>query len=161
MIKFTLAAIWISVVTVASVMFAFQNGQEVSTEEAEPSYFGGLDYVTTRVISVPVLQENRVYGYFLARLVYTAEATKLRSMVMPPEAIIADEVHSYLFANPEIDFSRKDEIDLDALRGGIRDSVNRRVGQKLIHDVLVEQIDFLTKAELRNSAQRGWVEPGL
>jgi hypothetical protein len=157
MIKFILAGIWISAVTVASVFFAFQYGQEAREGEAEPSFFGGLDYVTTDVVSVPVLNGNQIHGYFLARLVYTAEAKKLRAMTMPPDAIIFDEVYSHLYANPVIDLSREEGIDLDRFRAGIRDSVNRRLGQKLIHDVLVEQMDFLTKEEIRNSTMRSWV----
>jgi hypothetical protein len=57
-------------------------------------------------------------------------------MTMPPEAIIFDEVYTHLFANPQIDFSRKETLDLEAFRSGIRDSVNRRVGEALIKDVL-------------------------
>jgi len=32
--------------------------------------------------------------------------------------------------------------------------VNKRVGKDLIHDVLIEQIDFLTKAEIRDNTIR-------
>jgi hypothetical protein len=158
MIKFAVAAIWISAVTVASVMFAFNGAGEGEGGEDTPSVFGGLEYVTTDVISVPVLQDRRVQGYFLARLVYTAEARKLSRMAIQPEAMILDEVYSYLFANPQIDFSVVDTVDLEAFRAGIRDSINRRVGEQLIHDVLVEQMDYLSKADIRNNTMRSWTE---
>ena len=105
---------------------------------------------------MPVLKNNEVHGYFLARLVYTAEAEKLHRMVMPPEAIIFDEVYSYLFGNELIDFSGKETFDLDAFRNGIKDSINRRVGEDLVREILVEQMDFLTKADIRNSMMRGF-----
>jgi hypothetical protein len=155
MIKFAVAAIWISAVTVAAVVFAYQNGQQDGEAGSEPTVFGGLDYVTTEVVSVPFFRERSVHGYFLARLVYTAEAAKLNQMTMPPDAIIFDEVYSYLYANPLIDFSRVDNVDLDAFRAGIRESVNRRVGQQLIHDVMIEQMDYLSKADIRDNSMRG------
>ncbi|MGY6707001.1 MAG: hypothetical protein ACXIVF_01635 [Rhizobiaceae bacterium] len=157
MIKFALAALWIIAVTAGSVLFAYQSAGDRTETEEQASYFGGLDYVQTEVISVPVLRNNEVYGYFLARLVFTAEAEKLRRMIMPPDAIIFDEVYSYLFANPMIDFSRQETLDLDAFREGIKNSVNRRVGEALVQEVLVEQIDFLTKADIRDSMMRGFV----
>lgn len=157
MIKFALAALWIIAVTAGSVLFAYQSAGDGADADEQATYFGGLDYVQTEVISVPVLRNNQVYGYFLARLVYTAEAEKLRRMVMPPDAIIFDEVYSYLFANPLIDFSRKETLDLDAFREGIKNSVNRRVGEALVQEVLVEQMDFLTKSDIRDSMMRGFV----
>ena len=154
MIKFALAALWIIAVTAGTVLFAYQSIGNGPEGEEQATHFGGLDYVQTEVISVPVLKDNEVYGYFLARLVYTAKADKLRSMVMPPDAIIFDEVYSYLFGNPVIDFSRKETLDLDAFREGIRNAVNRRVGEQLVQEVLVEQMDFLTKSDIRNSMMR-------
>ncbi|NMG40313.1 hypothetical protein GRZ55_13770 [Chelativorans sp. ZYF759] len=156
MIKFALAALWIIAVTTGTVLFAYQSAGTDPETEQQATYFGGLDYVQTEVISVPVLKNNEVHGYFLARLVYTAEAEKLHRMVMPPEAIIFDEVYSYLFGNELIDFSGKETFDLDAFRNGIKDSINRRVGEDLVREILVEQMDFLTKADIRNSMMRGF-----
>ena len=160
MIKFALAALWIMAVTAGTVLFAYQSASGPESE-AQATYFGGLDYVQTEVISVPVLRSNEVYGYFLARLVYTAKADKLRGMVMPPDAIIFDEVYSYLFGNQLIDFSRKETLDLDAFREGIKNSINRRVGEELIQEILVEQMDFLTKADIRNSMMRSMAGPEM
>ena len=53
---------------------------------------------------------------------------------MPAAALINDQVYTYLFTNPNIDFSQIETLDLDAFRNGIRDSINKRVGKDLIHD---------------------------
>ena len=161
MIKFAAAAIWIIVVTAGTVLFAYQSRDDQTAIDVEASLFTGLDVVKMDVISVPVLKDNAVHGYFLARLVYTAETKRLNQMVMPPEAIIFDEVYTHLFANPQIDFTRKETLDLNAFRAGIRDSVNQRVGEPLIKDVLIEQMDFLSKADIRDSMMRGVVANDL
>ena len=44
--------------------------------------------------------------------------------------------------------------ETQAARTALRDSINARVGVELVHDVLVDQIDFLTKDDIRNNAKR-------
>lgn len=159
MIKFIGAAIWICAVTIGAVIYSFQSSSAKAPNAAanthtEATLLGGLDYVKTEVISVPVLKKDGIEGYFLGRFVYTVEPEKVKKLVVPAEAIIVDEVYSYLYANPLADFTRVDTLDLDAFRNGIRDSINKRVGEKLVHEVMIEQIDFLSKAEIRDSALR-------
>jgi hypothetical protein len=154
MIKFIVAAIWICVVTIGAMIYSFQSSAAKPDAGAEPAFFGGLDYVKTDVISVPVLQKGVINGYFIARLVYTVEPEKMRKLSVPAQSLIIDEVYTYLFSHPETDFSQADKVDIDALRTGIRDSINKRVGDTLIHEVLVEQIDYLSKADIRNNTIR-------
>ena len=73
---------------------------------------------------------------------------------MPAEALLTDQVYTYLYANPGIDFTQIETIDLDGFRNNLRDSINKRVGEELIHDVMVEQIDFLSKQEIRDNTIR-------
>lgn len=154
MIKFVVAAFWIVAVAIGSVYYSFGVAQNRPIEAAVPSFLGGLDYVKTEVISVPILRSGEVTGYFLARLVYTIETERAKKLAIPPQAVITDEVYSYLYANPQIDFQRRGSIDIDAIRNGIRKSVNDRFGAPLIHDVMVEQLDYLTKDEIRANSFR-------
>ncbi|MCV0393777.1 MAG: hypothetical protein K5872_12270 [Rhizobiaceae bacterium] len=155
MIKFAVAAIWICAATIGSIYVAISMNQPKSeTAEAKPAYFGGLDYVKTEVLSVPVLQDGGINGYFLTRLVYTVEQNKLAKLTVPAETLIVDAVYTYLYSNPQIDFTRHSHLDLDALRNGIRDAVNGHVEDQLIHEVMIEQIDFLTKDEIRDNTMR-------
>ena len=153
MIKFVIAALWLVVVTLGTVMFSFSlSGPKAKAPE--PAFFGGLDYVKTDIISVPLMKDQEVYGYFLTRLVYTVEPAVMKTLSLPADALLVDQVYTYLYANPQIDFADYARLDLDKLRNGIRESVNKRVGKDLIHDVLIEQIDFLTKAEIRDNTIR-------
>ena len=153
LIKFIAAAIWICLATIGSVFFAFQTSS-ANSEAKGPALFGGMDYVKTDVISVPLLRDSKIDGYFLARLVYVIDPKKLKQLTVPAEALLVDEVYSYLYSNPQIDFSVNDTLDLDALRNGIRDSINARVADTLIDDILIEQIDFLSKDEIRDNSVR-------
>lgn len=154
MIKFIAAALWIVVVTLGAVFYSFQAAANRPPVAAASPLLGGLDYVKTDVISVPFIKGDRIQGYFLARLVYTVEPKQVAKLSVPLDALLIDQVYTYLYGNPQIDFAKRDTIDIDAFRNGIRDSVNTRIGDKLLHDVLVEQIDFLTPDDIRDNAAR-------
>lgn len=154
MIKFIGAAAWICIVTLAAVFYAFQSSAGKSQGDDKPALFGGLDYVRTDVISVPIVNRATVDGYFLTRLVYTVEPDHAGKLSVPVESLLTDQVYTYLYANPEIDFSKREELDLDGFRNGIRDSINERIGDKLVHEVIIEQIDFLSRAEIRDNVVR-------
>src|SRR5690606_9154074 len=98
MIKLMIAALWISVVTTGAVFYSFQAAQapDEAASEAEASAFYGLDYVRTGVISVPIFDKGRVHGYFLARLVFSADGQRLSQLRLPAEALFSDQVYSYL-----------------------------------------------------------------
>jgi hypothetical protein len=152
MIKFAAAGLWLCAVTVGAVFLSFQMSGASQNGEATPPLLGGLDYVGTPIISVPVLTKDGIVGYLLTKLVYTTEPSKLRKLSVPAEALFTDQLYSYLFSNPSMDFTQVKTLDLDALRNGIRDSINKRVGDELIHEVMIEQMDFLSKDEIRDNA---------
>ena len=154
MIKFVFSALWISAVSVGAVYYSFQQARSKANEEPPPAYFGGLDYVKTDVISVPVFDGGAVHGYFLTRLVYTVKPDMLKKMTLPAEPVIVDTVYTYLYANPQIDFTSRDRLDLDAFRAAVREGINAKVGKELVHEILIEQVDYLTKADIRDNTIR-------
>jgi flagellar basal body-associated protein FliL len=157
MIKFVAAAVWVLVAALGAVYVSFQmSGQsQASASAPEPSVMGGLDYVKTDVISVPLVHEANVQGYFLSRLVYTVDPKELAKLVVPADALITDVVYSYVYSNPVIDFTNAKSLDLDGFREGIRKSINAKVGQDLVKEVLIEQIDYLSKNDIRaNTVKR-------
>jgi hypothetical protein len=154
MIKFIVAGLWLCAVTIGAVFYSFQSAAERTAPPPPDPMLGGLDYVKTEVLSVPVLNKGGIVGYFLTRLVYTVEPEKVKALSVPMDTLISDELYTYLYANPTIDFTQVSKLDLDTFRNGVRDSINKRIGQDLVHDVMVEQIDFLTKQEIRDNAIR-------
>ncbi|MBZ9740105.1 MULTISPECIES: hypothetical protein [unclassified Mesorhizobium] len=151
MIKVIAIAVWICAATLGAVFYSFQAAGEQGVGEKPKPMLGGLDYVKTDIISVPLIHDSKIDGYFLAKLVYTVEPEQIKKLSIPAEALITDEVYSYLYAHPQIDFTKKATVDLDAFRAAIRDTVNTRVGATLVHEVLIDQINFLSKDEIRDN----------
>ncbi|MCR5855880.1 hypothetical protein [Mesorhizobium sp. J428] len=160
MVKFIVAAVWIVAVTVGSIFFAFSSTSDKPGEVEKPApFFGGLDYVKTDVISVPVVKNGEVAGYFIARFVFTAEPARIAKMSVPMQSIITDEFFTYLYSNPLIDFTRGDRIDINAFRSGLRDNLNKRLGEDVVHEVMMEQVDYLSKQEIRDNAMKRRIPP--
>ncbi|EKF41594.1 hypothetical protein [Nitratireductor indicus] len=163
MIKFVLAALWICAVTVGTVLFSFQFSQ--ARNEAAPTpaaFFGGLEHIATDMISIPVVRKGGVDGYFLTKLSYSIDSKKLKTLSVPVNAMLVDEIFSYLYANPQIDYETSGGLDVVAFRESLRDAINKRVGDELIHDVFIDQADYLSKAEIRANTPRqkiGLAEP--
>lgn len=159
MIRIIVAAVWICAVTAGSIYYGFHASGEQSEQENTPAFFGGLDYVRTGVTSVPLFSNGTVSGYFVTRLVYTVDPQVKAALTIPPEALLIDQLYTYLYSNPQLDFSKRDTLDLDLLRSSIRDAINERVGEKLVHEVLVEQVDYLPKESVRDNAARRRLMP--
>jgi hypothetical protein len=159
MIRFIVAAVWLCAVTVGAVFYSFQAAGSKTTAEPAPPFLGGLDYVKMDVLSIPLIREGRVDGYFLTRLVYTVEPKKITQLTVPLQTLLTDHTYSYVYASPETDFSKKAAFDVEAFRNGLRDSVNARLGVPLIHDVLVEQVDYLSKEDIRDNTIRRRTAP--
>ena len=159
MIKLVISGVWICAVTLASVYFSLQMASEPDNAGDQSDFFGGLDYVRSDLMSIPAIHQGEVRGYFITRLVYTAEPDVLKKLSLPPEMLITDELFSLLVGERVIDLTRVEEFDLEAFRVVIRDRLNERLKRKVFHEVLVEQMEFLTKAEVRNKARQRRLPP--
>lgn len=160
MIKFAVAALWICAVTIGSVFYSFQHAGAGADARAPQPMLGGLDYIKTDIISVPLIRDSSIDGYFLTRLVYTVEPEQMKKLSIPADSLITDEVYSYIYKNPQVNFKDKTTIDLDTFRAGVREAINKKVGADLVQDVLIEQVDFLTKDEIRDNAIRRRMNAG-
>ena len=158
MIKFVVAGLWLCAACVGALFYSFQLAGAKTAATPDPAMLGGLDYVKTDVLSVPVLRHGGIAGYFLTRLVYTADPAELRRLSVPADVLLTDQVYTFLYANPDIDFTQIETIDLDGFRNNLRDSINKRVGEEMIHDVMFEQMDFLSKQEIRDNTVRRRLE---
>ena len=88
MIKFLAAALWICAVTLGAVFYSFPASGERGVGEPPKPILGGLDYVKTDIISVPLVRDAKIDGYFLTKLVYTVEPDQIKKLSIPAPAII-------------------------------------------------------------------------
>jgi len=150
MAKLLIAGVWICLVTLGSIYAVVAFKSETPKDAKVEEFFGGLDYVKTEPVSVPIIEDGAVQGYVIAQFVFTADGKLLRRMSVPPQPFLVDEAYRTIYDNVLVDFTRPEKADLTKLTSLMRDNVNARFGTDLVKDVLVEQVNFVSANTVRN-----------
>ena len=155
MVRIVISALWICLVTVASSygVMMMTGGQAPTAAEAD-EFFGGLDYVKTQIISVPIVSSGAIQGYLIAQFVFTADGKLLRQLSVPPEVFLTDEAFQTIFAGEAPDFKNLKKYDLAGLKTKIAANVNKRFDADIVRDVLIEQFNFVPKDQVRYGARK-------
>ncbi len=89
-------------------------------------------------------------GYVIAQFVFTVDGVTVRKLSVPPDVFLVDEAYRAIFASGQkIDFKRLDKYNVDELTKRMAAKVNERFKAELMKDVLVEQLNYLAKGEVR------------
>ncbi len=152
MIKPILLGVWLCGVTLGAAygVITWQKQQHAAAEAAatEPPK---LEQLQTKVINVPIITDGAIQGYVLAQFAFTVEADKLKELSTKPDLILVDEAFKLIYAGEAVDFRHMRRADVDALSKMLLTNVNKRLGQGLVHDVLVQQLNYLPRDQLRGS----------
>jgi hypothetical protein len=149
-VKFLLVGIWACLVTLGASYATVLWQADAPVDAKADEFFGGLDYVKTNPISVPMLSEGEIKGYVIAQFVFTVDGATLRKLSVPPDVFLLDEAYRAIFASGDkIDFKRLDKYNVDELTKQMAAKVNERFKTELVKDVLVEQLNYLAKDEVR------------
>lgn len=140
--KLVLVGLWTVAVTLGAG-FAVAQMRLSAPGAAQEARVEGLRYTSLPTISVPVVEDGRLSGYVVARLVYTADAAVLRSLAAEPDAFITDEVFRRLYGSAETLFGRLVRLDLDVLAEESRRAVNERMGDEVVQDLLVDGLNYI------------------
>lgn len=149
MIKIIAVGVWVCLVTIGSAFAAITmlSGGKAPIEPEE--FFGGIDYVKTNIISVPIVTAGSIRGYLIAQFVYTADGDLLRQLSVPPELFVTDEAFRTIYEGEAPDFEDLKKYDLNGLKKRIATNINKRYGVEIVRDVLIEQFNYVPKDQVR------------
>ncbi|MCW4113725.1 hypothetical protein NPA31_001955 [Aurantimonas sp. MSK8Z-1] len=151
MIKIIAIGVWVCVVSLGSSYgMALFASKSAPTEKQEPSYFEGLDYRKTDPITVPVIYEDKIRGYILARFVYTIDGKTVAGLAVPPDPFMLDEAYRVIYSAKGFDFDRPERYDVAKLTEDIKKAVNARYKKDIVEDVLIEQFDYIEKDKVQH-----------
>lgn len=163
MIKLMLAGLWVCLVTLGSTYAvviwraAASAPQEAAAapatggahETAAAPHGGSGDAIKTRMISVPIVADNAIQGYVMAQFAFTVDGKVMKQLPVKPDVFLVDEAFKAIFAGHGIDFRQFKKQDLPGLTKEIADNVNKRLGVHLIGDVLVQELNYIPKDQVR------------
>jgi hypothetical protein len=150
MIKPILIGIWISGVTLGACYGAIVwDAGRKAPEEQKEKFFGKLDQVKTKTISVPVISDGAIQGYVVASFAFAVESEILKKLTIQPETVLLDEAFRILYNGDVLQFKTMTKGDLDKSAKQIAESVNKRFGREFVHDVLIQELNFVPKEQAR------------
>ncbi|MBL0370705.1 hypothetical protein JJB09_01565 [Rhizobium sp. KVB221] len=151
MLKLILTGVWVAVVTLGSVYFSIEMSKAPDPADEEAKKKAVQELVRGEVVTFPVIGDGHVEGYFLTRTSYIVDKTKIAEITLPIDALLTDELYTALVGDRVIRVEENGQFDLKAFRERIKTALNKRLGSDAILDIVVEQVDYLSKEDIRTS----------
>lgn len=156
MVKLILTGIWVVVVALAAVYFSIQMAKPPDPAAEEAAKKAVQEFVKGEMVTFPVLGQNKVEGYFLTRTSYIMDKSKVAEITLPIPELITDQLYTELVGDKVLRMEDKGGFDLKAFKERLIAAVNKRLGADVVLEVVVEQIDFISK----DTIQKNMEEPG-
>ncbi|APO66440.1 hypothetical protein ACDY96_35160 [Rhizobium mongolense] len=151
MVKLVLTGIWVCAITLASVYFSVK----LATAPAPPaddSKQSQLELVKGETITVPIIGDGAVTGYFLGRVSFMMNKDTVKGMTLPLTEMTTDELFTLLVGNKMVDISKLKSFDPQAFRDAIKKGMNEKLGGEYVSEVMLEQLDYLSKEDVKANA---------
>jgi hypothetical protein len=148
MIKLLATGIWASLVTLATTfgILQWQKGKEAQAAAGSEIM---LQEFRTKAINVPIIGSGVIQGYMVAQFVFTVDANILQKVAVSPEVYLLDEAFKTIYAGEQVNFQNMKKQDLPVLAKKIGDGVNKRLGVAMVQDVLIDQLSYIPKQDVR------------
>lgn len=154
MLKLIITGIWVAAVTLGSVYFSIQMSKAPDPALEEANKKASQTLVRGEVVTYPVIAQGRVEGYFLARTSFVADKTKLADITLPVPEMLTDEMYTELVGDKVIRVGDNRNFDLKAFKDRVKQALNQKLGAEVVLDVVVEQIDYVTKEEIQDATSK-------
>ncbi|MDB5525962.1 MAG: hypothetical protein JWM58_3725 [Rhizobium sp.] len=149
MLKLILTGVWVAVVTLGSVYASIQMSKPVDLAEEAAKKKAVEELVRGEVVTLPVISGDQVEGYFVTKTSYIVDKTKMAEVTLPIPALLTDELYTALVGDKLIRVKDNHGFDLKAFRERVKKAVNTRLGSDIVLDVIIEQVDYLSKDDIR------------
>ena len=146
-------SLWIAAVTLAGIYF----GQNSSFMSGDVMMVDGLPtrtgVVKTNLVAFPYISERGLVGYLMTRFTIRTNLAHEDTMDIPSDIIIFDALNRHFFAEAGKLSTPEGWTDLQRSMEALRQDINDSAGRDLAIAVLIEQLDFLGKDEVRTPTE--------
>jgi flagellar basal body-associated protein FliL len=155
MLKLLLTGLWVCIVTLGAVYFSVQMSAAPAPVDEEAKKKELLEVVRGEAITVPMIANGNVQGYFIGRISFMMDKEKSKEIKLPITELMTDQLFTLLVGNKMVDLSKPGAFDLDKFKSTIKDGMNTKFGDQVVAEVLVEQLDYMSKEDIRTNAAKG------
>jgi hypothetical protein len=153
-IKTLLIGLWVCAVSLGSTYFASTMKWGSDQAELSPEEANAVEFVKTEMLSVPVIRNGKVNGYVVTQMSFAVNKAELGKLPFEPSPYLVDAAFRAIYQNATMDFSGLRSQDLTALSATMVELANARLGSKLVRDVLINDINYVARDEIRTN----WVK---
>lgn len=153
MVKLVVVGFWVCLVTLGAVFFSVQMATAPVADIGDKAKKDPGQLVRGEPITVPLIADGAIKGYFLGRVSFMMNKDKIKGVELPMTEIMTDEMFTLLVGNKMVDITSMSSFDLTAFRETIKTDLNKRLGEGFVEEVLVEQLDYLSKEDIRASGE--------
>lgn len=124
------------------------------SETEAPSAEGpdlGVEELKSEMTSIPIMRNGDVTGYLILQLSFAADRRLLDERKLDPLPFLVDSVFRAVFSRTDVDYHRMRSKELEELTSAIATEANARIGVDLVKQVLVQQINFVKKEDIRTN----------
>jgi hypothetical protein len=159
MLKLLITGIWVCVVTLGAVYASVQMNKPAPPVDEEAVKRAAQELVRGESITIPVIADGAITGYFLNKVSFMVDKKLVQGIHMPIKELTTDALFTQLIGNRMVDLGKPGAFDLEKFRSSIKEGMNAKLGEPIVQEVLVEQLDYLSKEDIRNNASRGNKNP--
>jgi flagellar basal body-associated protein FliL len=150
-IKTLLIGLWVCIVALGSSYFFVQMNNSSAAHVPSEAEVEVIEFIKTDMVSVPVIREGKVQGYLVAQLSFAVNKTAARKLPFEPTPYLVDVAYRALYENSAIDFSQLQPQDLTLLAKKIAEGANAKLGGEVVKDVLMNEINYVPRDEVRTN----------
>lgn len=154
MVKLLLTGLWVCAVTLGAVYFSVQMSAPPPPVDESQLLKDRSELVKGEAINVPVLANGAVQGYFITRVSFLMDKEKVKGLHLPLTELMTDELFTLLVGDRMVDLSDVKSFDLETFKTRVKDNLNKKFGDDYVIEPLVEQIDYLSKDDIRANSER-------
>lgn len=155
MLKLLLTGLWVCIVTLGAVYASVQMSAPSAPVDEEAKKKELLEVVRGEAITVPMIANGNIAGYFIGRISFMMDKEKAKAITLPITELMTDQLFTLLVGNKMVDLSRPGAFDLEKFKSTVKDGMNEKFKDQVVAEVLVEQLDYMSKEDIRTNAARG------
>ncbi len=150
MLKLIFVGIWsIGMMTGSAYFFSSYMHSSTSSEESEVD-LDELTNINIDSMSIALIRNNGIIGYLMLSTVIIVDRDMSEYISIPVKYYARDVIISTVHKNENLDVYRLDKFDYTEFQNEVVTNINATIGKKMVHKMLIQNIDFITKDDVRD-----------
>lgn len=152
MVKSVFMSLWLMTLLAGSVYFF--GSQTPEGDQAGKNAVLSAQYINMEPITAAIVRSNEVRGYLILEVAFALENGAAEEVATPLELVLRDLVLGHVHADRDLDIFKLEQYDIADLGTRLTEDINAKLGEKIVQDVLVQGVNFVSKEDVRDMLMR-------